>query len=166
MTEAGADHDDADEDRWPPLAIPPLYLLRTAERCPECGTAMHVYTLGCDGFRHADDGRPVEAFHFLRAIRGLPGDVLALLKSRCPGYFLDRDGRSDTPYLMNHRRCGAKLDDDFLHGDVGAAFWPDTPEGYARIKPFLLPVDDAMPVECLTALGGDEFIDFDEAEAW
>ena len=29
-------------------------------------------------------------------------------------------------YLMNHCRCDVRLDDDHLHGDVGAAFWPDT----------------------------------------
>lgn len=166
----GADEDeDADEEceRWPTLALPPLYVLRTAERCPGCGAAMHVYTLGCAAFRHADDRRPVEVFHFLRLIRRVPGDVLKLLKARCPGYFLDREeGSYPHPYLMNHCRCGAKLDDGFLHGDAGAAFMPDTPDGYGDIKLFLLPIDDAIPVESLYAIGGDEFLDFDRAEAF
>ena len=46
---------------------------------------------------------------------------------------------------MNHCQCGAKLDDDYLHGDVGAAFWPDTPEGYEEFKLFRLPDRRAHP---------------------
>jgi hypothetical protein len=167
MTEAEQDSDEDYDEQWPTLAIPPLYLLQTAERCPECGNAMHVYTLGSAAFRHADDSRPVEVFHFLRVIRSLPKDVLKLLQTKCPNYFLDReDGSYPKPYMINHCRCGAKLDDHFLHGDVGAAFQPGTPEGYAQIKLFLLPVDDAIPVDSLYAIGGDEFMDFDETELW
>jgi hypothetical protein len=102
--------------------MPPLYVLRSADYCPECGQATHVYTLGCAAFHDAEDSRPVEVFHFLRQIESVPPQLTKLLKARCPGYYLDRDERSDRLYLINHCRCGAKLDDDFLHGDVGAAF--------------------------------------------
>jgi hypothetical protein len=72
--------------------------------------------------------------------------VTRLLKTRCPGFYLNsEDGGYPKPYLMNHCQCGAKLDDDFLHGDVGAAFFPDVPEGYRNIKPFLLPFDEPGP---------------------
>lgn len=40
--------DEQDDDEiGPSLAIPPLYVLRATERCPECGRALHVYALGC-----------------------------------------------------------------------------------------------------------------------
>jgi hypothetical protein len=167
MAEVEEDYDeDEDYELGPSLAFPPLYVVRTAERCPECGTAMHVYTLGCAAFHDAEDSRPVDVFHFLRLIRSVPENVLHLLKDRCPDYFLDREIGSDQPYLMNHCRCGAKLDDDFLHGDVGAAFWPDTPDGYRAFKLFLLPIDEPIQVESSFSLGGGEYLNFFQAEAW
>src|SRR5262249_28933225 len=115
-------------------ATPPLYVLRTAASCPECRRAMHVYVLGCAAFRYAEDRDPVEDFHFLRQISRLPKRVLGLLPRQCPGFRLGREAEGTTPYLMNHCRCGARLDDDYLCGDVGAAFWPDTPDGYGAFE--------------------------------
>ena len=126
-------------------AIPPIYVLRTPTYCPECREPMHVYTLGCTAFHDAEDSRPVEDFHFLRQITRVPSSVLRVLKRKCPAYHLDRTTSEDTPYLMNHCRCGARLDDDYVSGDVGAAFWPDTPEGYEEFKLFLLPIDEPIP---------------------
>ena len=167
MTETMLDDEDYEEEELgPSLAFPPLYVLRTAARCPECGQAQHVYTLGCAAFHDADDSQPVEAFHFLALIRRLPDAVLNILKDRCPGYYLDREGPEEVPYLMNHCDCGARLDDDFLHGDVGAAFWPDTPAGYGTFKLFLLPSDEAIPVESSYMLGGGEYMDFNNARPW
>ena|SRR5271157_945789 len=167
MTETMPNDDDCEEEDYgPSLAMPPLYMLRTAARCPECGRAQHVYTLGCAAFHDAGDLRPVEDFHFLRLIHSVPEPVLSLLKDRCPGYYLDRTEPDETPYLMNHCPCGAKLDDDYLNGDIGAAFWPDTPEGYGRFKLFHLPIDEAVPVECSCMLGGGEYLAFDHVKPW
>jgi hypothetical protein len=52
--------DDDEPEIYPTLALPPLYLLRIAERCPECHQAMHVYALGCHAFRHDDGPDPVD----------------------------------------------------------------------------------------------------------
>ena len=158
--------DDDEPEDYPTLAFPPLYVLRTAESCPECGEAMHVYTLGCGAYRDYDHPDPVEVFHFLREIESVPEELTRLLAARCPGYFLDRENESGKPYLMNHCRCGAKLDDDFLHGDVGAAFFPDVPEGYGNMKLFLLPIDAPIAVTSSYAIGGDEYLDFDQVEEW
>jgi hypothetical protein len=167
MSNQAADEDEyEDDDLGPSLAIPPLYVLRVADSCSECRTAMHVYTLGCVAFHDAEDSRPVDVFHFLRLIRSVPQEVLDLLKQKCPGYFLDREERSPESYLMNHCRCGARLDDDYLHGDVGAAFWPDTPEGYGHFKLFRLPIDEPTPIECSFMVGGDEYLNFGGAEEW
>jgi hypothetical protein len=155
-----------DDDDGPTLAIPPLYVLRTAVRCPDCGKALYVYTLGCDAFHDAEDSRPTEVFHFLRLIESLPDHVLALLKTKCPDYYADTDGMHAHPYLMNHCPCGAKLDDDFVTGDVGAAFFPDTPDGYLTIKIFCLPIDEPIPIQCSYSIGGDEYLDFATAEPW
>lgn len=167
MDDTEEDGDEGEAASWPTLAIPPLYVLRTAESCPECGRAMHVYMLGCAAFRHADDSRPVDVFHFLRCIQSVPDRLMTRLKARCPGFYLDREeGDAGKPYLMNHCQCGARLDDDYLHGDVGAAFWPDTPEGYEQFKLFRLPFRDAIPVVALGSVGGDEFLDFAKAKPW
>jgi hypothetical protein len=170
MIEAANDDDDDDsddEDYGPSLAYPPLYVLRTADYCPECGEALHVYTLGCGAFRDAEDGgEPIDQFHFLHHISSVPEPLLALLKARCPGYYPDQAEGGEATYLMNHCPCGAKLDDEHLHGDVGAAFWPDTPEGYGNFRLFRLPVDQPIPVECSLTIGGGEYLSFAQAEAW
>jgi hypothetical protein len=161
MTDTMLDDDEYEEELGPSLAFPPHYVLRTAARCPECAEAMHVYMLGCSKFHDAEDRFPIEDFHFLRLIRSVPEPVLELLKARCPSFFLDEEEAHERRYLMNHCQCGTRLDDDYLHGDVGAAFWPGTSEGYGRFKLFFLPIDEPIPVECSTMLGGGEYLDFD-----
>ncbi len=167
MTEKMPDNDNYEEEEsGTSLAIPPLYLLLAAARCPECGKAMHVYALGCAAFHDAEELGPVDAFHFLRLIRSVPEPVLDLLKAKCPNYYLDQKEGDERRYLMNHCDCGARLDNDYLHGDFGAAFMPDTPEGYEDFDLFRLPCEEAIPVECSTMLGGGEYLDFAKAEPW
>lgn len=68
---------------------------------------------------------------------------------------------------MNHCRCGARLDDDYVSGDVGAAFWPDSPDGYRELFTlFRLPLDKPVLVESSYMLGGGEYLDLDQAETW
>jgi hypothetical protein len=143
-------------------AHPPLYLLRTADRCPECDQAMHVYALGCDAYQDAEfrSAEPIHDFHFLRQVRRLPKRVLGMIKRQCPGYYLDRKAEGEPPYLMNHCRCGARLDDHYVSGDVGAAFWPDSPAGYGDLKLRELPIDKPVPVDASYTLGGGEYLDF------
>ena len=160
------DDDYEEEGLRPSLAYPPLYLLRTVARCPKCRKTQHVYTLGCTTFHDAHELRPVEAFHFQRLIHSVPQRVLDLLNARSPGFFLDQEEVRQRLYLMNHCVCGASLDDDYLHGDVDAAFMPDTPEGYENFELFLLPIDEVIPVESSYALGGGEYLDFAKVEPW
>ena len=79
------------------LAIPPLYLLRTATHCPECREATHVYTLGCAGFHEAESFEPINAFFFLRQICSVPSSVLRAFKRECSGYYLDRARTASRP---------------------------------------------------------------------
>ena len=67
---------------------------------------------------------------------------------------MDYDEESDTRCLMNHWPCGAALPEDYLHGDVGAAFWPDTPAGYRRFRVFHLDTDASIPVVSAWTIGG------------
>jgi len=113
-----------------------------------------------------DGGEPIEDFHFLRQIESLPPELLALLKARLPSYYLDSTREGETPYLMNHCRCGATLDDDFVSGDVGAAFWPDTPEGYGDFRLFPLPMEQPIPIVSSYMIGGGEYLDFANTWAW
>jgi hypothetical protein len=168
MTDAELEEylDDEKEGLGPSLALPPLYVLRTAVRCPKCGKAQHVYALGCTAFHDAEDRDPIEQFHFLSFVHSIPTGIAAMLRATCPSYFLDRESAAERPYLMNHCGCGAKLDDDLLHGDVGAPFWPDTPEGYGQLMLFRLLITQAIPVECSYTLGGGEYLSFGLAEAW
>lgn len=124
--------------------------------------------LGCAAFHDAEERRPIEEFHFLRLTSSVPGQVLALLKLACPGFDFDSEEshESEPPYLMNHCPCGARLDDDYLHGDVGAAFWPDTPEGFRRFKLFRLPIEEPAPVVTSYMLGGGEYLDYHAAQPW
>jgi len=77
---------------------------------------------------------------------------------------VDRAATATGVTLTNHCQCGHRLDDDYLHGDVGAAFWPDAPDGYGHFKQFRLPLDEAIPVECSCMLGGGEYLDFVSVE--
>ena len=131
----------------------------------KCGQAQHVYTLGCAAFHDAQDRYPIEEFHFLRNIRSVPDPVLNLLKAKCPSYYPDHTEERETPYLMNHCDCGARLDDDQLHGDVGAAFWPATPEGYRRFTLFRLPVASPIRFSALPYGRGEE-LELGKAERW
>jgi hypothetical protein len=167
MTDTMLDDEDYEEAQLgPSLAMPPLYVLHSACYCPECGQAQHVYTLGCAAFHDAEDSRPIEDFHFLRRIESVPEPLLALLTAKLPRYRLDCTSEHETPYLMNHCPCGARLDDDFVSGDVGAAFWPDTPQGYGDFKLLELPADEPVPVRSSFMLGGGEYLDFGNAWTW
>ena len=96
-----ATNDDNYEDYGPSLAYPPLYVLRAAVYCPECGQAQHVYTLGCESYRHAEDGgEPIDQFHFLNRIENVPTALLDLLRAKLPGYYLDHTRSGEPPYLM------------------------------------------------------------------
>ena len=119
MTEKMPDNDNYEEEPGPSLAIPPLYLLLAVARCPKCGQTQYVSTLGCAAFHDAEELGPADIFHFLHFIHSLPEPVLNLLKAKRPGYYLDQEEGHEFPYLMNHCDCGAKLDDDSLHGDFG-----------------------------------------------
>ena len=169
MTDATPEADDTlddDEQFGPALAVPPLYALRTAVRCPACRQALHVFALGCAAFHDAEEGYPIREFHFLSYVRSVPDELTALLRDKCPSYFLDREDASDEPYLMNHCVCGAALDDDVLHGDIGAAFVPDTPDGYGLLTVFRLPIAEPIAVACSYAIGGGEYLSLAQAEAW
>jgi len=148
------------------LAIPPLYVLRAAERCPKCRQALHVFALGCAAFADAEEREMIEAFHILTFVRRVPERVLRLLATKCPGFYFDHSDSEETPYLMNHCCCGATLDDAPLHWDAGAAFCPDTPEGYDTIKLFCLPIDTPIAIECSFTLGGGEYLDTEAAQEW
>jgi hypothetical protein len=159
--------DDAEEQLGPSLAYPPLYVLRTATRCPACDKALHVYALGCSAYHVVEHGgEPIEQFHFLQRIESIPQSLLTLIKRQLPDYYLDHTEEAEPPYLMNHCPCGAKFDDDYLHGDVGAAFWPDTPEGFRQLSLFRLPIEEAIPVVSSFTIGGGDYLDTEHAESW
>lgn len=161
MTDAAVDEAyDEDEELGPSLAMPPLYVVRSACYCPECGQATFVFMLGCAAYHDAEDLRPVEDFHFLRRVASVPRTVRRVLKGKCPSFTLDKTRPGETPYLMNHCRCGAKLDDRFVCGDVGAAFWPDTPAGYRDFKLHRLRIDEPIPIQCSYMLGFGDYLDF------
>jgi hypothetical protein len=157
---------EPDDDLRPSFAFPPLYLLRAAERCPECSKSTHIYALGCAAFHDAQEGDTIREFHFLTFVRSVPKELRSLLKQKCPSYFLDQEDGADEAHYMNHCGCGARLDDEFTHGDVGAAFAPHTPEGYEHIALFKLPIQESTPVRCSYILGGGEYLKFAEAETW
>lgn len=144
-------------------AYPPLYVLRAADHCPACGRGTFLYMLGCAAFRDAEEREPTHRFHFLHRVSRLPKAALRTVTSECPGFALGREAPGGTPYLMNHCRCGAKFDDDFVCGDVGAAFFPGTPDGYGDFELHQLAIDEPIPIQCSTMLGGGEYLDFSRA---
>jgi hypothetical protein len=47
-----------------------------------------------------------------------------------------------------------------VSGDVGAVFFPGTPDGYGDFELRQLPIDEPIPVESSYMLGGGEYLDF------
>jgi len=150
-------------------AIPPLYLLRRPDACPECRETTPVYTLAASGLYDAPADDNFKDFLVLTHIERLPRRILGLFKSRCPTWSLDREYPEKPPYLMNHcRSCGAKLTSHYVHGDVGATFFPASSDDCRDIKLFTLPVDDDddVLIECSWSTGLDDLLDFGQAEPW
>jgi hypothetical protein len=141
-------------------------VLRTPERCPECRRLIPVYTLGCSGFRDAEESYTIKEFHSLNFVRTVPQVLTDLLRDKLPSYFLDQQDAAEPPYLMNHCSCGAKLTDELLHGEVGGAFSPSTPDGYNKITFFRLSITESIPVTSSYNLGPVECLNFAKAEAW
>ena len=91
-----ADDLDEEEDLGPSLAMPPLYVLRTAERCPECGMAnTSIPSAAPPSMRRRTPTRSKQ-FHFLRLIRSVPEVITAVLKKKCPSYFRRPGGQDRT----------------------------------------------------------------------
>ena len=88
MTAAGLELDDDldGQDFRPSFALPPLYVLRTANGCPLCRKAVCVYALGCTAFRDAEEGYPINEFHFLSFVSSVPEELTTLLKGKFPSY--------------------------------------------------------------------------------
>ena len=147
-------------------AIPPLYVLRAGECCPECGAGTNVYTLAASGLHDVPQDATLEGFLVLTHIESLPKRLLALLKERCTGYGLDREAWSESPYLMNHCQCGAKLTDHYVHAEPGSAFFPTSPEECWNISLFTLPVSKEMPLRCSWTAGLGDLLDLDKALPW
>src|SRR5207248_3152848 len=110
-------------------AMPPLYLLRAGECCPECRAGNNVYSLAAAALYDAREEYDLfDDFLLLTYVEYLPPRLLKRLQARCPHWRFDREG-SGRPYLMNHcRSCGAKLSDRDIHGHPGTAFSPGSPD--------------------------------------
>jgi hypothetical protein len=65
---------------------------------------------------------------------------------------------------MNHGGCGPTIDDDFLRGNIGAAFWTGQSTEHAHMPLFRLPITEPIPVRCSYSFGGAEYLKTDKAE--
>lgn len=161
--------DDADaEDEWevqPSRAIPPVYLLRCPERCPECGTVFHVYALAAAAFYDGYDDDTFADFTLLTHIRSLPASVTDLLKRHCPSFRFGSQEGMEVQEMLNHCACGAMLNDHDTQGDVGAAFFPISTFEARNIKLYRLPIDEPFPLECSWSIGIGDVLGSDQAEA-
>jgi hypothetical protein len=62
---------------------------------------------------------------------------------------------------MNHCPCGAKLTDDRLHREIGAAFYPTSPEACGGIVVRRLLVHDNILITCSWNVGLGDMLDLD-----
>ncbi len=148
-------------------ALPPLYLLQSAERCPHCADVTPVYALAATGLQDAEEKDVYDGFVVLTAIEHLSRSLIRLLHRRCPTWRLDQEDPSEPPYLMNHCRCGERLSDSYIHGDAGAAFFPTSEQQCRDIKRFPLPIDEEVMIVCSWTLGGlDDMLDSIRTEPW
>lgn len=150
-------------------AKPPLCVVKSSQCCPECGTAAPVYTLACPALYDPGERHTFEKFMVITHVTYIPNDILTLLEERCPTWRFDTEGPIEPSYLMNHCRCGAKLDDGCLHGDYGGAFLPQSWREARKIRLLSLPSAggrEKIPLVCEWVLGLGRFLDFGQAEPW
>ena len=91
------DDDQEEEELEPSLALPPLYVLRTAVRCPECRKGVHVYALGCTAFHDAEEDYTIEQFHFLSFISSRARGAAGIAEAQMPQLLPRPRGRVDPP---------------------------------------------------------------------
>ena len=149
-------------------AIPPLFLLRAGERCPQCGEATNAFALLASGLYDGGEDGIFDHFILLKNIKYLPKRFLAMLTEHCPGWRFDREEPSEPACLMNHcLRCAAKLTDTHIHAEPGSAFYPTSPDDCRNISVYLLPVEIQVRVVCGWSSGGlTDWLDYDLAKSW
>jgi hypothetical protein len=149
-------------------AIPPLFVLRAGEPCPQCGEGTNVFALLASGLYDGIEVHTFNDFILLKDIEYLPESVLAMLTKRCPGWRFDQEEPSEPSHLMNHcLGCGAKITDIYTHAEPGSAYYPTSPDECSNISMFLLPVEDDVSVVCGWSSGGlTDWLDYDQAKPW
>jgi hypothetical protein len=149
-------------------AIPPLFMLRAGERCPQCGKTTNVFALLSSGLYDGVEDHTFNDFILLKDIEYLPKSLLAVLTEHCTGWRFNQEEPSEPPCLMNHcLRCEAKLTDSYTHAEPGAAFYPTSPDECWNISAFLLPVEGDISVICGWSSGGlTDWLDYDQAKPW
>jgi hypothetical protein len=156
--------------RRPPTskAIPPLYLLRAGETCPQCGQGTNVFALLASSVYDGVEEYTLPVVLLLNGIETLPPPVLDMLQQRCFGWRFDHERHGEPSYLMNHCLCcGAKLADNYLHAEPGSAFFPTSPDECWNISMFELPVEEEVPLRCGWISGGlTDWLEPEQAKPW
>ena len=149
-------------------AIPPLFVLRAGEWCPQCGAGANVFALLASSLYDGVEDDTFNDLILLKDIEYLPRRFLAMLTERCPGWRFDQEEPSEPSRLMNHcPRCGMKITDFYTHAEPGSAFYPTSPDECGNISMFLLPVKGEVSLICGWSSGGlTDWLDYDQAKPW
>jgi hypothetical protein len=95
----------------------------------------------------------------LSNIRELPPTVLKWIRQRFPTFSLKFSKTTQSKYYANTcPKCDVLSGDFFLHGDIGAPFFPTTKEEAKHLSIETIPVSGSMTVRAGLGIGVGDLI--------
>ena len=119
------------------FALPPLFIVKSAQECWKCSQPSDVYCIASSGFLD-EDGTDNE-FTTFSNLENIGIQVETLIQEYIPLYKLDYSKTVEGVYYMNHcQNCSVKLGDFFMHSEPGGAFFPMSENSATKIIIFQL----------------------------
>jgi len=121
------DIDEENFNQWFPIegsltVKPPLFLLKSWQKCWSCGEIADVFCLASVGV--IDDDGELNMFVQYLDLTYIPEYLDTIFKINTPSYYMDYTKMSNSHYYVNHCKCNAKLGDFYLHHEPEGAFHP------------------------------------------
>lgn len=119
------------------FALPPLFIVKSAQECWKCSQSSDVYCIASSRF--LDEDGTDNGFTIFSNLEKIDILVEKLIKEYIPLYRPDYSKMVEGVYYMNHcQHCSAKMGDFFMHSEPGRAFFPMTEYSAKKITIFQL----------------------------
>jgi hypothetical protein len=131
-----------------------LFVAESRTTCLSCKDETPVIALTVEMLD--ETGEPY--LTLLTAIEELPSDLSSLLARRYPFFTKGYSQFEERECVMNHCRCGARLEDFVLQSEPGECFFPMSPEEGMRVLLRPMPVAGGVVLRAGYAVSTENFI--------